>query len=196
MSVDVLVESVLGQVRTIAEDVVHRLAPRLRSATVTSTSPLRIRYDGETDASVVTPRTLVGVANSDRVVVAKSRGQATVLGVLGTPPLRWLAITYASGMDYAGHGYIPRVQQDGKRRYLRGRFKRLSGNFTTGQAWLVGTLAPEDRPTQVTGGIAQVAGFASVGYGRVEITEDGRIQVAVSKSTAWVGVDSITWDIQ
>lgn len=196
MSVDVLVESVLGQVRTIAEDVVHRLAPRLRSATVTSTSPLRIRYDGETDASVVTPRTLVGVANSDRVVVAKSRGQATVLGVLGTPHLGWRAITYASGMDYAGHGYIPRVQQDGKRRYLRGRFKRLSGNFTTGQAWLVGTLAPEDRPTQVTGGIAQVAGFASVGYGRVEITEDGRIQVAVSKSTAWVGVDSITWDIQ
>lgn len=197
MSVDVLVESVLGQVRTIAEDVVHRLAPRLRSATVTDTGPLRIRYDGEDDASVVTPRTLARVAKGDRVVVAKHRGQATVLGVLGGPHAsRWERITGAPGMDYPGHGFYFAIQRDGDRRYMRGRVSRLNGEaFTAGDAWVIGYIAPDDRPTQVTGGMGQVAGYASPGYVRIDILADGEVRAAPSKDTGWIGVDSITWDV-
>lgn len=85
MSIDALITEVLTQARGIAEDVQRRTGVRMRTATVTSASPLRIRYDGEDDASVVTPRTVVRPRVGDRVVVAKTRGQATILGVLGAP---------------------------------------------------------------------------------------------------------------
>ncbi|WP_226850618.1 right-handed parallel beta-helix repeat-containing protein [Brachybacterium tyrofermentans] len=80
---DALIGEVLQQVRGIARDVLQREGVRLRTATVTQTDPVRITYDGEDDASVVPPRRAAVVALGDRVVVAKSRGQATILGVLG-----------------------------------------------------------------------------------------------------------------
>ena len=83
MSMDALITELLQQVRGIARDVLQREGVRLRTATVTATDPLRITYDGEDTPSVVPPRRAAVVALGDRVVVAKSRGQATILGVLG-----------------------------------------------------------------------------------------------------------------
>lgn len=88
---DALIREVLTQARGIAEDVQRRLGVTLRAATVVSTGPLVIRYDGEDDPAVVTPRSVVTPNAGERVLVAKSRGQATVLGVLaaGAQRFRW-----------------------------------------------------------------------------------------------------------
>lgn len=195
MSMDALVESVLGQARSIAEDVVHRSGVRLRTATVTQEDPLQVQYDGEDSSSVVTPRSLVRPTRGNRVVVAKSKGQGTILGVLGGPNAsRWERITWASGMDYPGHGFYMGIQRDGPRRYLRGRVSRVNGEKFTAGTWTIGQISPDDMPTQPTGGIGQVEGFASPGFARLEVQDDGQLVVGLSKSTAWVGVDGMSWD--
>lgn len=79
---DGLIAELLEQARLIARDVLRREGVRMRTATVEEDSPVRIRYDGEEATSMVAPRRTVEVAVGDRVVVAKSRGQATILGVL------------------------------------------------------------------------------------------------------------------
>lgn len=79
---DALIREVLGQARSIAEDVQRRVGVTLRTATVVTLDPLTIRYDGEDDPSVVSPRATVTPFVGDRVLVTKSRGQATVTGVL------------------------------------------------------------------------------------------------------------------
>lgn len=198
MSIDALITEVLGQARGIAQDVLRREGTRLRTATVEQREPLLIRYDGEDSVSVVPPRRAADVNLGDRVVVAKSRGQATIIGVLGGSQSGWERMTYAPGIDYAGHGYYPAIQRDGDRRYLRGRVKRVSGDaFTTGSSYVVGILGEGDWPTQVAGGIAQITGLATPGMARVEIKPyDGTIHVGVSHNTSWIGLDSITWDVK
>lgn len=199
---DALIGEVLQQVRGIARDVLQREGVRLRTATVTGTDPLRIMYDGEDAASVVPPRRAAVVSLGDRVVVAKSRGQATIIGVLGVAPppspSGWERVPYVSGIDHAGHGYYLSVQRDGDRRYLRGRVARVSGDaFTTGSSYVIGTLDEGDWPTQVAGGIGQISSFASPGLARVEFKSyDGSIHVGVSHDTSWIGLDSITWDVK
>lgn len=106
MSMDALVKEVLGQVRVIARDVLRREGTVLRTATVTAVSPLLIRYDGETEASVVSPRSVAPVGVGDRVVVAKAKGQATVLGSLAASA--WQPLTLVNGwLPYTGGGYYP-----------------------------------------------------------------------------------------
>lgn len=190
---DALITQILGDVRGIAQDVLRREGTRLRTATVASTGPLRITYDGEADPSVVSPRSVLTVALGDRVVVAKARGQATILGTFKAPG--WHPLAYASGMDHAGHGFVPSVQRDGTRRYMRGRFARVNGDAFTSQQWQIATLDPEDRPANTVGGIAQVSSFADPGIARVEIYSSGTVYVAPSKDTSWIGMDSITWDV-
>lgn len=71
----------LAEVRRIAEQIVRRDGTNLRWATVTDTDPLRIRYDGETNPSIVPPQNLAAGLNiGDRVRVAKQDGQATIIG--------------------------------------------------------------------------------------------------------------------
>lgn len=193
MSVDVLVESILGQVRTIAEDVVRRNAPRLRTATVTGASPLRIRYDGEDDASVVTPRTLARVAEDDRVVVVKAHGQATVLGVLTGAARSWDKFPLGSGLDAAGHGAPPGMLREGNRRELRGRISRIGNNFQAGDSWIIATLAPDDRPRYTTRMLGQISGYANPGLAVVEVSSGGDITVSPSVETSWLGMDGIYW---
>lgn len=104
--IDALVSELLLQARSIARDVLQREGVRLRTATVTSTSPLRIQYDGEDASSVVPPRRAAVVVLGDRVVVAKSRGQATVLGVLGAAGgPSWNTIPVPSGWTVDGNNY-------------------------------------------------------------------------------------------
>lgn len=71
---------VLQEAADIARKIVKREATRIRWATVASTDPLLIRYDGEDDPSIVPPQTVAEVAVGQRVAVAKYRGQALVLG--------------------------------------------------------------------------------------------------------------------
>lgn len=76
----------LAEIRRIAEQIVRRDGTHLRWATVTSSDPLRIRYDGETSESIVPPQNLVaGLEVGDRVRVAKQDGQATIIGPQGGP---------------------------------------------------------------------------------------------------------------
>ena len=191
MSMDVLVESILGQVRTIAEDVVRRTGVRLRTATVTRTSPLRIRYDGEDDASVVTPRTLDPVGRGDRVVVAKSRGQATILGRLGVA--EWDTAPLTSGIDAAGHGGPPGIKREGTRRELQGRISRLGNDFAQGEKWLIAELAPDDRPVHTVRRLGTLTSWASPGFVAVEVSYGGGINIAPSRDTSWIGLDGIYW---
>lgn len=190
--IDALVSELLQQTRSIARDVLRREGVRLRTATVTSTDPLQIQYDGETTASVVPPRRAVVVSLGDRVVVAKSRGQATILGVLGEP--KWVRVQLEPGLNYPGHGFYLSIKRDGARRYLRGRVGKTSGNFEPGDT-LVAKLEPQDLPTQATGGLGNVASFASPGYARLELQADGSLFAAPNKTTGWIGFDSITWDV-
>lgn len=193
---DALIGQILGDVRGIAEDVLRREGVRVRTATVAGTDPTRIVYDGETDPSVVTPRRTVRVATGDRVVVAKSRGQATIIGVLTKDLLSWERVTLESGLTYPGHGYYLSVQRDGVRRWLRGRVGRTGGaTMTAGGGITIGTLDARDRPTQAAGGIGQVSSFTAPGYARAEINPSGTLIVAPSKDTDWIGLDSITWDV-
>lgn len=74
----------LAEAARIAEQTVAREGTHLRWATVTDTDPLRIRYDGEPNPSIVTPQnTVAGLQVGDRVAVGKQHGQATIIGRAG-----------------------------------------------------------------------------------------------------------------
>lgn len=188
---DALVSEVLSQARHIAEDVVKRTGVRLRTATVTSTSPVRIRYDGEDAASVVTPRTLAAVNTDDRVVVAKTRGQATILGRLGVA--EWQTLTTSGSWVYAGHGAPFEILREGDHRWIRGRLKlRNDAPIPRGEV-TVASIPSDDRPVHTSDGSLQVAGFKNPGYGRMELTTGGDLKIGLSKESGWVGFDSIHW---
>lgn len=189
---DALIAEVLGQSRAIARDVLRREGTRMRTATVASDTPLRIAYDGETEASVVAPRTVVQVATGDRVVVVKAHGQATIIGVLGRPG--WERVQLEPGLNYPGHGFDLSIKRAGTRRYLRGRVGKTSGSFEPGDT-VVAFLEPQDLPTQVTGGFGNVSSFASPGYARLELQLDGSLRAAPNKTTGWIGFDNMTWDV-
>lgn len=58
--------------------------PQFKMATVTSVSPLRVRFDNELSASAATPRNLIGVlAVGDRVRVTLHRGKTAIDGRVG-----------------------------------------------------------------------------------------------------------------
>src|SRR5699024_1900322 len=70
-------DHILDTARQIALETARREATHLKWATVTATSPVRIRYDGETAASIVPPQTTAaGLSVGDRVQVIKQHGQA------------------------------------------------------------------------------------------------------------------------
>jgi|SRR5690625_2712442 len=74
----------LAEAARIAQQTVVREGTHLRWATVTDTEPLRIRYDGEPNPSIVTPQnTVAGLAIGDRVAVGKQHGQALIVGRAG-----------------------------------------------------------------------------------------------------------------
>lgn len=67
--------------KQIAED---DSVPQFKMATVTSVSPLRVRYDNELSASPATPRNLVGtLAIGDRVRVTLHRRKTAIDGRIG-----------------------------------------------------------------------------------------------------------------
>ena len=67
--------------KQIAED---DSVPQFKMATVTSVSPLRVRYDNELSASPATPRNLVGtLAVGDRVRVTLHRRKIAIDGRIG-----------------------------------------------------------------------------------------------------------------
>ena len=74
---------VLQEAADIARQIVKRESTRIRWATVASTDPLLIRYDGEDDPSIVPPQSIAAVDVGQRVAVAKYKGQALVLGTGG-----------------------------------------------------------------------------------------------------------------
>lgn len=83
MSSNLFSSQLLQEAAAIARKIVAREGTRVRWATVTSTDPLLIRYDGETEPSIVSPQTIAAVAVGQRVAVAKYKGQALVLGTGG-----------------------------------------------------------------------------------------------------------------
>lgn len=83
MSSNLFSSQLLQDAAAIARKIVAREGTRVRWATVTSTDPLLIRYDGETEPSIVSPQTIAAVAVGQRVAVAKYKGQALVLGTGG-----------------------------------------------------------------------------------------------------------------
>lgn len=83
MSSNLFSSQLLQEAAAIARKIVAREGTRVRWATVTSTDPLLIRYDGEPEPSIVSPQTIAAVAMGRRVAVAKYKGQALVLGTGG-----------------------------------------------------------------------------------------------------------------
>lgn len=77
-------DQVLTSARQIALETSRRETTHLKWATVTATSPVRIRYDGETTASIVPPQTTAAGLNvGDRVQIMKQHGQAVIVGPAG-----------------------------------------------------------------------------------------------------------------
>ena len=106
-----LLNTTLIQAADIARRIARQESTRLRWATVTSTDPLLIRYDGEGVASVVPPQTVAAVTVGDRVRVAVYRGQATILGRSGgrSEPVRYVYtngefFTPGTGVDFGAGG--------------------------------------------------------------------------------------------
>ena len=82
--------------KQIAED---DSVPQFKMATVTSVSPLRVRYDNELSASPATPRNLVGtLAVGDRVRVALHRRKIAIDGRIGGTVLPSVT-ALSSGVD-------------------------------------------------------------------------------------------------
>jgi|SRR5690625_607494 len=74
----------LAEAARIAEQTVARYGTHLRWATITEVDPLRIRYDGEPNPSIVTPQnTEARLAVGDRVQIVKQKGQAVIIGRAG-----------------------------------------------------------------------------------------------------------------
>lgn len=195
---DALIGQVLADVRGIAEDVLRREGVRIRTATVTSVSPLRIRYDGEGDASVVTPRTVVGVVAGDRVVVTKSRGQATVLGVLGTGTFTWDKKADSGTFKFGDHGgYQRALGRKGSVRRLRGRVALTSGDYfkagVTRKIFGVG-VPPADAPTS-TQRFVTACGNDTPTFAKVEVSSSGVVSATPDRDTFWIGLDGIEWEV-
>ena len=170
---DSLISEVLGQVRGIAQDVLRREGVRLRTATVTSTSPLRIRYDGESDASVVPPRRAALVATGDRVVVAKTRGQATVLGVLGGG--QWTPLEVLPGYEAQ---VSPECRIENGRVHLRGGI--AGTGLATGKAYSCMRIPAEFRPTRWAYG--NVAASTAEATAMSVVQSDGIVELHTSAS--------------
>lgn len=169
MSMDALVQEVLGQARGIARDVLRREGTTLRTATVTSVSPLRIRYDGEAEASVVSPRTAAVVGVGNRVVVAKARGQATVLGVLGDTA--WIEVPLGNGWSpRTAGGYFP-----GIRVRRRGTLLEVNGAVQGGAASSVIGVIPDGRGLRPKYATFVPSTLASGGSGQCHISTGGNI---------------------
>lgn len=186
---DALIREVLGQSRAIAEDVQRRLGVRMRTATVEQVAPLRIRYDGEAAASVVSPRTVVVPSVGDRVVVAKSRGQATILGVLGQPqePV-WQPLILASSVSVMS-GIPPAyyVQRDGQV-VFRGRAQRTNGgNFPVGGSPTYIARAPADLEWDGT------YSCAITGTGGVPVRMDAGAGGTGNRELFVLGQQSYSW---
>lgn len=81
---DVL-EPALAPIRAALRRLSIRLdaKPTLRQGTVTSVGPVRVQLDGDTAPTPLTPRLLTPVAPGDRVTVAHSGRDLTVIGVIG-----------------------------------------------------------------------------------------------------------------
>lgn len=93
----------LAEMLRTAKKVVAREGTHLRWATVTDIDPVRIRYDGEANPSIVPPDSVeAGLIVGDRVAVVKQHGQALIVGRAGgsRPPFM-LAGGY---VDMAGTG--------------------------------------------------------------------------------------------
>lgn len=136
---------ILQQAADIARQIARRESTRLRWATVTSTDPLLIRYDGEAEASVVPPQTLAACTVGDRVRVAVYRGQATILGVAGQHPNRFNGSAFLLNAAFTattGYGF----SRSSGLIIGNGTLTRVSGHI--GSNWVhIGTLAEGYRPS-------------------------------------------------
>lgn len=173
---DALISEVLRQARGIAEDVQRRIGVRMRTATVTSADPLRIRYDGEDDASVVTPRTVVQPRVGDRAVVAKTRGQATILGVLGGQVGPWHPVTVLPGFN-AQPGFEPRVRMEYGRVRFHGGLD--GGSLDPGSSQHVMQIPETFRPTSWGYGLVVSSNADAIGMTVVE--SSGRVSLRTSE---------------
>lgn len=81
------------------------MMPVVRWATVTQASPLRVRMDGDTEAMVLTPMTLVnGLRASDRVLCVEQHRRVIVLG-----RSKGLGVPYAMSQ---GRSYVTPVPDE------------------------------------------------------------------------------------
>lgn len=91
----------LAEMTRIARQIVGREGTHLRWATVTDIDPVRIRYDGEANPSIVPPDSVeAGLIVGDRVAVVKQHGQALIVGRAGgSRPQRWPGASYAEAAN-------------------------------------------------------------------------------------------------
>lgn len=92
----------LAEAARIAQQTVAHEGTHLRWATVTEVDPLRIRYDGEPNPSIVTPQNTVANLNiGDRVQIAKQHGQAVVVGRAGGVIYPFTSGVFTASVDTA-----------------------------------------------------------------------------------------------
>lgn len=142
----------LAEAARIAQQTVAREGTHLRWATVTEVDPLRIRYDGEPNQSIVTPQTTAaGLVVGDRVQVAKQHGQAVIVGRAGgMRDTGWLSLSLAAGYTgscrYRAVGAVVELRFD------------ISGTVT-GDTAVTQALPTEYRPSEEATGITEATAY-------------------------------------
>lgn len=129
-------------------------------------------------------------SNSDETM------QWVLVGDMAPSPV---TIPYPATRVHPGHGNRLSVLREGRKRTLFGRVAIESGaSFTpvaSGAApWWLFNLPAEDRPAATFASSAgAVSSWSDTGFARVECNADGQVLVGPSKTTAWIGVDGITY---
>lgn len=178
MSIQTIMDGILLQCRHISREAVERYGLQMRTATVAQVSPVLIRYDGEDDPSVVPPRRAVVVAVGDRVVVVKSRGQATIIGVLGGQVGPWHPVTVLPGFS-AQSGFTPRVRMEYGRVRLEGGIN--GANIEAGSNQNVMQVPEAFRSSEWGYGLVVSSNADATGMAVVQ--SDGRVSLRTSERT-------------
>ena len=100
----------------------------------------------------------------------------------------------------AAGGYTRAIGRKGKRRRLRGRVERPTGaKFVPGTRYAPwsGVLDPQDWPSRVASFITSVSGTgpSTIGFARIEISNEGTIGAWVSNESDWISLDGVEWEV-
>lgn len=162
-------------------------------------SPGILRYQNATARAVAIPTPVHGMLtdliDEDRI----DRWDGTRWNPITPGP--WHAFPYATGIG--AHSGSPGYRYVNGKVEFRGRFRRTnSGQFTTANDWLLGTMPVGWRPSSYTYWIVPIEMGAGIYYGRAEVHDDGTIiaqtppgSTSTTNGMHWLGLEDSSYPL-